>query len=272
MKVRYYDETLYLRGEEESLKKIAEEHLKHIIRQKEEAEYYHEAIEQYDHLIKQIATFLKELNCRSSLELSIMISNLINKGYLSERGTFQPIETIQNELSNRLGISIFFGQGCCRNISSFYYDIMKELGYPVKKFYCRQGGFLFQKPIHKPANHMINLIDYKDVTYGIDLYNGERLYHFQSPLKLSEISSTSAKEITYKPYYDMILEDKSIEEIEEMLEGYEKESQKRWILPLTYEDDIKAEAKIACNKEKELFEEISHQTKQYRKEIVHSLE
>ena len=125
-------------------------------------------------------------------------------------------------------------------ISLYYRDVFKKLGLYSKRFYCYEGNeILFSKTMAKPANHVISLIDYKDKLYGIDLFNGKRLYSFKNPLELKEIAYETSYKIRYKPYYEVIFAENNFEGIIEELRELKDESKKRGISPFEYHEVIK---------------------------------
>ncbi len=266
---KYYQEDLYLNGDRKSLEKI--EYLKKDRKDAIELENikYPETIKKYQEYLTLVANLLKELELSTSIEYSLAISYLISRGYLSEDLLFITKNT-NIELTSSLGISILAGAGCCRNISNIHRELMNRLNIPTKSLYCTRDLFLF-KGKNFPADHVMSLIKYHKTLYGIDLMNGNQLYHFTSPFSLEEISLKNNRKYRYKPYSEMIMEDLDLKRIKKVIKQYEKESEKSWISSMEYEDEIVYPTKIYLNNQEEKFYGFHQKTKELKKEIAKEL-
>ena len=145
-KNNYFQEDIYLQGKRFALEAIQEERDKVEERIADEKENKQETITLYDSFVEDIARFLKELELETSLERSLAISYLIQKGYLSYAHEFSK-QVTSSELSSRLGVSIVFGKGCCRNVTSIHQHVMGHLQMPVKRLYCNYDN-IFHKGTH----------------------------------------------------------------------------------------------------------------------------
>ena len=234
---------------------------------------FHDSIEKYDELIEEIALFIKKMGYNSALDCSILISQLIFHGFLSYDLDYvdEPFKP-EEEISYCLGTSIIRGKGCCRNLASMHKDIFQKLNLESKLFYCYIGARLFGYEKNRQANHVINLVIENDNLYGIDLYNGNTLFHFISGLEMGQISSQNNVHLLYKPYYELLTGESTIEDIHETIKEYEELSKKEPIKPLYYEYDIRGKTK---KKVDSLYEEcfnFHEKTKTLKKEIVTSIE
>ncbi len=191
-------------------------------------------IELYDEFINEVAQLLHQLGFSSTLECSLMVSYLIKEGYFSSDKKFKKgSPDDKQELSYKLGTSIVRGQGCCRNYTEFLKDVFRILNIPTDNLYCYQG--LVKMGINKPANHVISLIKHQDGIYGIDLYNGNRLYRFKTPVILSELSTETSYKLLYKPYYEIVMGESDLRGIMDRIKRFQDYSEEHFISPFEYE-------------------------------------
>ena len=196
---------------------------------------YEDTIQKYHLFVQEIANYLSELGYDSSLDLSLKLSYLISNGYLSFDEIFHDDSLpSKEEISCCLGASIVKGYGCCRNYAKMHQDVFQELKRFSKQLYCYEGVCFAVEGVNHAANHVINLIPYEDIIYGIDLYNRNRLYHFRSPLWLEEVSKKPTFRVRYKPYYEVITGDSSFHDILSNIHGYQEYANKETIDPTFY--------------------------------------
>ena len=228
-----YNEDLYLKNYNKVSHFYEKLHDEMKNRCNNEKNNYSNLIDKYDEFILKVVELLKQLNIKSSIEYSLAISYLINEGYLSYDLKFIPLPT-NMELINRFGISIISGRGCCRNISDMHNQIFKNLNLYNKKLYCSQKQTPFYNLKNKSANHVITVIEYEDVLYGIDLYNFNKLYRFKNSLILKEISIYYDNILRYKPYHELITSESVIDNIYKNIKLFELESKKNTLSALIY--------------------------------------
>ena len=162
------------------------------------------------------------------------------------------------------------GKGCCRNYTSFLKDIFEKLHLPTDNLYCYQG--LPRKGFNRQANHVVSLISHEGNIYGVDLYNGNRLYRFKTPLLLSEVSSHSHYLLLYKPYYEITMGEATLEQIKQRIKRFQDYSTRPIISPLQYEDEIRFGAKRKVYKEQDALYGFHEKTKTLKKEITQDIE
>ncbi len=203
-------------------------------------------IEKYDLLIDRLAKFIKTIGICDSLELSYLLSYIINNGYLSDNKTFTKGE-ILNEIPYKLGTSIIRGTGCCRNFSAIHKDLFDRLEVYDKYLYCYQG---FGKGLNREANHVINLIYYANNYYGIDIYNYNKLYKFKNEYLLKEISLPTKSKLVHKPYYELGIKETKLNELLDFINMLKEASLNKYINDYEY-DIIRYEIinKIKQNKD-----------------------
>lgn len=268
MGVKYYQEEHYLNGDPTSLKIIEEQ--RNLIRENIafEEERYSFLIDQYDLYVSKIIDFLKTFSFSSSIEYSIALSYLIHNGFLSENGKFYS-RVSRDELSSRLGISVIMGSGCCRNLTFLQHEVISGLGFPSKKIYCTRDGVFIHGTKHC-ADHVIGYVEQNRIPYGLDIYNGNRLYRFLSPFQLSEISLTCNGKYYSKPYCEMIMDNISFEEMKKNIESFQKCDFSSWINPMEYEDDFRDSVMMTMKNHLDECVDFYESTKVLRKEIIHS--
>ena len=265
MKNNIYDERVYLKNDEEALRAFEEKKIKTANKFNEEFVLYKEVYDEYKKFIEQVIKLLKGLNLSSSIEYSIALRYLIEKGFLSNNLKFE-FTTSENEIESNYGITIITGKGVCRNLSDFHRDIMVALNEYVKRFFCTDSLFKSKAKSMK-ANHVLNLIKYEDTLYGIDLMNATKLFRFSDEFTLKEISFNSNARFLYKPYYELIVEFKTLEDIRKNMELFKLESKKKHISAFEYYDNIMANILQYLFRENDLFMDFHNDTKDIKDDI-----
>ena len=265
MSKNIYNEKVYLSQDKEALKHFESSKIERQNKYNEESIIYKDILKEYKKFIIILANLLKNMNLKTSIEYSVAIKYLIDKGYLSKKLEFKQIEPI-NELQSNYGLNIITGEGICRNYTDFHKDIMEELNQYVKRFYCVEGSPMFKAKSQK-ANHVLNLIRYDETLYGIDLFNANKLYKFKDEYTLNEISFNSNIKLRYKPYYEIINENKTITDLFNTLKTFKEESKKNHIKPLLYYDVILKDVLSYLPKEKDMYIDFHNTTKTLKKNI-----
>lgn len=258
----YYNEKRYLNNDIEALNHIKEDSIKYLENINEELDRYNEIKDDYKLFIEEVIDELLSYNLSNSLEYSIVLNYLIDNGYLSIDNLFIHKDT-NKELKSLLGISIITGEGCCRNISSIHKDIFDKLSLYDKLFYCYQG---FGNGHNKHANHVINLIHYDNNIYGIDLHNKSNLYYFKDSMKMKLISEYNSDTLTYKPYYELIVNESNIDTIKETINSFNDYSKRNSLSSLEY-DEIKYDIISNMNNKSNELDTFSNKTKTIKKII-----
>jgi len=236
---RKYDERVYLK-DDYIISSFASEAFLRNEKIKIEERNYKREINKYDLLIDKLAVFIRRLGYESSIECSMLLSYMISNGYLSiDKQYFDKEIDARKELISRLGMSIIRGNGVCRNTSAMHKEVFDRLGLYDKQLYCYQGIGTGKR---SKANHVINIIEYDNNYYGIDIFNGDRLYRFISELELRNISLYYNDCLRYKPYYEISIGESSIEKVREYLNKFKDYASRRSIDPYIY-DQIKFEIK-----------------------------
>ena len=265
MDIKYYQENKYLNGDPYSIAVIEAKRKSYLNKAKEEQEKYHREIELYYQYISQIAEFLKDLNLNNSLEYSQALTYLLLNGFLSNDHTFNYQEA-HNDLDSCFGMNIVEGLGVCRNIASFHNDVMKELNEESRRIYCYiEKHFKIGK--YKPARHMMSEITYEGVKYGIDI-GCNRLFRYKTPLQFEEIKRNKKKHIANKPYWEIVFDERTIDELKEELKALEEESKKKTISPTVYEEELLNKTFYYLSNKEDILEDFHNKTKIIRKEIT----
>ena len=261
MSISMYDEKVYLNSNS-ILKYFSEEGIERNKNVLEEQNKYNDIIIDYDYLITKLANFIKSLGYASSLDTSILISYLIDNGYLSIDNSFKKKE-LDDFLLSRLGLSVLEGYGVCRNYSSFHNDVFKKLDIFDKQLYVYEGIGNGKK---KYANHVINLIYFDNNYYGIDTYNGNRLYRFNNEFVLKEISLDFNSKLRYKPYYELTTGESNVDDIKYYIELFKYSSINKYINQFDY-DILKHDIIKRIKKDETAFKEFNNNNKKLIKKI-----
>ena len=265
MEKSIYNEKNYLFNDQ-AIQTFDRMHDRNKMRWEAEESVFSDTLIKYDDFIEEVANLLHSLGYSSALECSLLVSYLINSGALSHDFTFKGISPDpKKEISCRLGTSIVKGSGCCRNYANMLKDIYEVLDLPTDNFYCYQG--LFRRGFNKPANHVINLIGHEGNIYGVDLYNGNRLYHFKKALVMGEVSTKSRRQLLYKPYYEIVIGEDDLDGIKSRIKRFDDYSKRNTINPFIYEDEIKYDAKRKIQNESHELYKFHDKTKTLKREI-----
>lgn len=262
-----FNEKRYLNGDSEALEEFRLLREEHLEEQAEDFEKHHKIIAMYDSFLDELASELEKYNLTNPLEYSIFLNYILDSGYLSNDCTFRHKES-NKEITGKLGINVVLGEGCCRNISDFHRDIFNKFELTSIPFYCYQG---LGRGINKCANHVINLIEYRDNIYGIDLHNHGFLYRFKKPLVMDSISMFDKGKLDYKPYYGLIVDGDSLENIKKNLKTFEECSKKKTISAIEYDCNIRYFAKELVRRKRNELIKFDQKTKQLKKTIASGL-
>ncbi len=272
-----YNEDNYLNGDKENLRTFAEDYQKRREKFALEKERFANVLNNYQEFITTVATIIKTLGFKNSLEYSMFIKVLIDNAFLSDNLTFKnkPLD-LSKEITSSLGTSIIVGRGCCRNYTKMQQDIFRVLDLPLFLYYCYEGISFLSQAKDAEANHVVTLVTYENQVYGLDIYNGFRLFEFKDAFTLAEISTQTHYTLRYKPYFELIMGESSLPHIRDRIATFEQLSHSSFVNPFEWEEEIKYKMK---RKMKELNEycvpyEIHEATEGLKKEIadeMHSL-
>ena len=270
----HYNENYYLEGDEEALKGIETRRLERLEKIQEEKEKYKTALEEYNLFLDMTADLLRSLNLSNSLEYSTAISYLIHCGCLSKDGKKidRSVTEYDVELLSNIGINIVLGEGCCRNISQMHKDLFDRLKMHSKKFYCVQSNYKIGKDAFKePANHVANLITFDKKLYIFDGYNHSKLYKFVSPYEAFIISNKKFKYLVYKPYFELIFEENTMENIRKSYLYFKNDSESTHITADEWINNYRAKALNYMKKNRELLKCFCSDTEEIKSDICKSL-
>lgn len=265
-----FNEKRYLNGDVETTEYFEQSRKSYKEKVDKSLEKNKDVIKDYSTYLDCIIEELLKFKLDSSLDYSIALGYLINKGYLSEGLKFDSKQN-DKEILGKLGISILQGSGCCRNICDMQKDIFEKLNFNIIPFYCYQGNNFLDRGLNKEANHIINLIKYNDCLYGIDLYNGCVLYHFNDSFTMKSISTNHDEKLRYKPYCELIIEEKSIEEIKEKIKLFDRYSRVIPINSFVYEMIIRNEIESLLYENRNELNVFHNKTKILRKDIIQKI-
>lgn len=272
MRTSIFNEDRYLSGDQDILDIFIRSFEESQARWQLEQQIFSDTLDKYDQVIEQLAYIIKKLGFSSSLECSIALSHIINRGYVSKDMNFKDDSpNPEFEITSRYGTSIIRGVGCCRNFAAMHKEVLTLLGYDVKQLYCYERDSIFKSPQNSQANHVISLIEENGILYGIDLYNGNRLFRFKNKFDLIEVSTKSKYSLRYKPYYEITMGESNLDDIRRQLEQYEEMSHKGFITPFIYEDEIKYKVKRKVEDSHVELYQFYRDTYELKKQIVRDM-
>ena len=182
-----------------------------------ERDKYAELYSDYKTFLKACRELIKELSIdSSSLSKIKCIDMLASLGKFSYNGKFTH-DTSPQKLIGIHGAYIVYGKGCCRHLSNFAKDLLRQGNTYCDKFYCNATYESIPESLDGDANHMINIIKYNDSYIGYDLANHEESY-FVSPVHLKSV--VSLVHLYYKPELQIVFDGLNIEGLESNLVRY----------------------------------------------------
>ena len=208
----YYDESVYLNGNGLALDIINSRRTKFANNRACNMYYYEEEIKKYKEFLSKVRELLLEIKTNNSIYNALLISYLTRSGYFSLTDDFELTTKLPYEIDGFLGMNIIYGSGCCRNLSSFFEDVSNQLDMFCKKFYCNVHNGRLNFGRITEANHVINLIEFDDTIYGIDTM-GPMLFRFVDSNQMRSISAYNKVYLRYKPYYEIITKNTSLDNI-----------------------------------------------------------
>ena len=229
--VRFYNEGVYLSGKKEAIDEIEKQKTKFIISSTFNSVYFKDEIQEYIKFLELVKKFLSTFNADNQIQYSLLISYLLRSGIFSIGKNFKYTSNLKNELEGHLGLTILSGKGCCRNVSSFYEDLM---GDKADSFYCRLERSKLNLGQFKEARHVVNIIDFNGNLYAYDPIN-IGLFYFINKEQLKLLSDSNIMYLRFKPYFGVITNKYEFGDIEDKYKLYEEASKKLHITTFDYE-------------------------------------
>jgi len=189
--------------------------LKNLIRKEDKIEYSenYEIINDYFTYIRLIQELFDRIKIKNELERAILLKILIEEGYFSINQHFS-FNIVKEKIKMFQGLEVIIGNGCCRNISSFYQDIFIKENHPL----IFGGTLSSDGSISNHSNHVMNLIKFHDKLYGYDLTNG-LIFSFVNRYQM-KASGNKTYYMTYTSYWDLVYTDYELNEINNNLDNY----------------------------------------------------
>ena len=263
-----YDEKIYLKGDKEALDRFESDcNVYKYIKENEKIKY-ESLLNKYYLLLDEIVNLLKLLELNNSIEYSLALSYLIENNYLSYK-EFDYNKEKHNEITTVPGLTIINGSGCCRHFTDIQKSIFDKLDIFCKKFYCYESEIKYNNKLR--ANHIVNLISYNNLMYGIDLYNYNSLYKFTGKYYMKAINDVSVY-LTYKPYFEMIIEESNLDLINDYIKYFKKIANDDYISYLEYNDNIKYNINNYLKNNSNKMIEFSNDTLELKKDISNELD
>lgn len=201
----------------------------------------------------------------NDLEYAIVLEYLIHNGYLSYNQKFYP--TSNNiDLRYNLGINVITGNAVCRHISKFYSDIIDNKNNYPTEYRCQydknRNSFSSKFSL---GNHIINLVFYKDVLYGIDLLN-KKIFSFINGIEMQTLDHDTPLYLRYKPFFDIINGAIDVENVRDNISLFKYYAR---CASLTYEEayDIKKRIYSLLEEKKDLLNSFDNETSALKDEI-----
>lgn len=183
---------------------------------------YADLLNDYNYLISLTQKLIEELNlCHDSIDYSNLFNYLLVNHYFSIDKFTSEFQENLFEFEFKYALNVILGQGVCRHTSDLYTDIMNKF-FQTSPFVCVESSAKkFGKNHNKRANHVINLIPYKDIIFGYDSFNNY-FYHFINKEQMEIADYYASSYLTYKPYHEIIYYNKSFYDINENYKLFKK--------------------------------------------------
>lgn len=215
----YYNESVYLDSDrnEEALREIYYQSHCYLDRKNNDIRNNSFLIHEYDNYLNYIVCLLREFNIPvNSISYSIILDILIKRGTFSNLGKFVFDKNAINYMVGFLGINVLFGTGCCRHIAAFSSDVINKLNLMSDSFGCYITSDNLDNAFMFKGNHVINLIEYGGILYGYDPVHS-MIFRFIDNFKLKSLCDDKKFYVYYKPYYDMIVSEISIDAVRNLM-------------------------------------------------------
>ena len=109
---------------------------------------YKELCDEYDNFIKDIAQLIRSTGLKSSKEISLYLQMLMEAGIFTyqQNHKYKRFENEQDNLIELLGAKVTTGRCVCRHMSSFFVDVLSELGFTAANI---SGTITNNDPVQK---------------------------------------------------------------------------------------------------------------------------
>lgn len=103
-----------------------------------ETSTYQELKNEYDSYVKDVAMLIKSAGLKSAKEVISYLQGLMENGFFAKnmKHQYQKYEYEREYLEELCGVKIVTGKCVCRHMSSFFVDVMNELGYTAANVSC----------------------------------------------------------------------------------------------------------------------------------------
>lgn len=173
-------------------------------KKKVELDRYNEIVE-YHLIIDQIIEYLLNNTDNEVLSVVSAINDLINKYNIFGKISYDD-KTYDEDILGNYGITITLGKGCCRNLASFYNDILSRMGYDsnIVRVRTLNDGYI-------NTNHMCITFKYNDNILLLDPTS----YNIFNVIGLYACSITDDNVYTISPCTYILENNMTIDEIKE---------------------------------------------------------
>lgn len=191
-----------------------------------------ELLNLYDSFIDKCAKLIKELKINNdSLSYTNTIGILINLGIFSNINNKFNYGIVNKEIKYFEGINIIKGEGVCRNFSAFTKDILDKLNIYAENVWCSTSTNL------NKTSHTINIINYNNKYYGIDIYNNLLLSFINQTDLISLFNDNITFRLTLLKY--LVYDGLSINDLQNKLSAFHNSTNIPPITSNNYESLIK---------------------------------
>ena len=235
------------------------------------AMHYGSNIEEYYKYIKRISYLVKSMSIPdNAISASIVLNKLTKTGMFSDNYCLVLRTPNIKDIAGFLGINIIRGEAVCRHITGFQGDVLGELNLMSEPFYCYVGKKKLEDAGKVEANHVINLILYKDNLYGYDAMN-DGLYQFVDDSVMEEMFTPKPHYIYYKPYMDIVMQNTSVNGANNLIDIFSKIKEKEVISQEEY-NYILYWADSMIKKNSSLLDDFHESGKKYIRKITNHLD
>ena len=180
----------------------------------------------YNKFIELFSILLEKVGIEDNpISYLFLIKFFLGEGIFSIDGNkFKVTCGASEEFPGYMGLPIIYGYGSCRNISAFASDILTRIGIDNHLLY---GYVKIDNPIfeNNDANHVVNVINYNGIYYGIDVSNGE-IFKFLDEIRLKNMFKDKDVFFNNVPYTNLILTDVPVLDYSKRLKEYKESSLK----------------------------------------------
>ncbi len=238
----YIKEDLYLFSENKLLKKaMIIQQLRYQYLVETNIKKYKNVSNDYNKIKIMSSKLIEEISIpNNSFSNSLAFASLLHSGSFSNNLNFTAVEDDNKnikDIKGIVGLDVINGYFSCRHACAVFQDVFDELKICGEIIGCRSNDTVssLKEAFQTFVTHSVNLIEYNNVYYAFDAFN-INMFEFEDEFTMKSL--LNSKIHYYKPYFSILFNNKSFEEVLKNIEMFKKSSQTNHITLLELSDII----------------------------------